>query len=42
MKKIIKKVAEKVAYERESYRLSSEELARVEREHPELFRKGKK
>ncbi len=42
MKKIAQKVVAKIAYERESFRMSRAELREVRREHPELFRKGKK
>lgn len=38
--KIVQKIKDKVAYERESYRLSGEELKLIKEENPELFRKG--
>jgi hypothetical protein len=39
---IVQKIKDKVAYEKESYRMSGEELERIRKEHPELFRGGKK
>jgi hypothetical protein len=36
---ILDKVKAKVAYEKESYRLSQEHMAKVAKESPELFRK---
>lgn len=41
-KGIVQKVKDKVAYERESYRLSQEHMAKVRAESPELFRKPKR
>lgn len=42
MKKIVQAMKDKIAYEKESYRMSSEELERSMREHPEMYRRGKK
>ncbi len=39
MKKIVQKVKDKVAYEKESWRMSQQELREIRKEHPELFRK---
>lgn len=40
---LIDKVKAKVAYEKESWRLSQEHMAKVRKESPELFRrKGKR
>lgn len=41
MAKIIEKVKAKVAYEKESFRMSAAELERLRKEHPDTFRKGK-
>lgn len=38
-KGIVQKVKDKVAYERESYRMSQDEMRKVREENPELFRK---
>lgn len=40
MKSLIRKVREKVAYERESARMGREHLARVRSDLPELYVKG--
>lgn len=41
MKNIVQKVKDKVAYEKESYRMSQDEMKAIRKERPELFRKGK-
>lgn len=40
--KIVQKIKAKVAYERESFRLSGEELKLIKEEHPELWEKRRK
>lgn len=37
---IWKKAADKVAYEKESYRMSQEHLRKVKKDNPELYVKG--
>lgn len=41
-KRVIQVIKDKVAYEKESWRMGQEELKKIREEHPELFRKGRK